>query len=225
MDYKLILSWTATVSQIGLLLTGTQVCFKIIRSGNTGHIALFPFVACCLSGILWTKYGLLIDDFPITFVSGAGMVSQSIYIFIYYINTREKRSAAIKILWSFLGVTSVLSYIKYYVEDLETAIRHLGLICSGFSVAVYGSPLVSLAQVVKQKSTEYLTFSLCLANFVVSLQWFMYGHLVQDAYIKLPNALGVLLSVIQLSLFILYPSAPQRTVIYTPGSKPSKLEI
>lgn len=51
-----------------------------------------------------------------------------------------------KILWSFLGVTSVLSYIKYYVDDSETAITHLGLICSGFTVAVYGSPLVSLVR-------------------------------------------------------------------------------
>ncbi|KAK3706537.1 hypothetical protein QZH41_013029 [Actinostola sp. cb2023] len=113
------------------------------------------------------------------------MVSQSIYIFIYYVNSRDKKNVMLKILWSFLGVTSVLSYVKYYVQDTETAIIHLGFVSSGFSVAVYGSPLVSL----------------------------------------LPNGLGVLLSSVQLSLFVCYPTVPQKTITYTPDSKPSKLEV
>ncbi|XP_031555159.1 sugar transporter SWEET1-like [Actinia tenebrosa] len=227
MDSKLMISWTATLSQAGLLLTGAQTCLRIIRNGSTGEVALFPFLACCLSSVLWTKYGLLQEDFPITLISCAGMISQSIYILIYYtnVNARDKKNISVKLLLAFLTVTSILSYIKYYVEDVETASMHLGFVCSGFSVAVYGSPLVSLATVIRKKSTECLTFSLCIANFIVSLQWLMYGQIVQDNFIKIPNGVGVLLSTIQVSLFICYPSKPQKTITYTPGTKPSKLEI
>jgi len=43
------------------------------------------------------------------------------------------------------------------------------------------------AEVVKRKSTEFLTFSLCLANFIVSLQWCVYGLLVNDNFITVSN--------------------------------------
>ena len=45
---------------------------------------------------------------------------------------------------SFLGVCSLLTYIKYYTEDYDTAVFHLGFVASGFTVAVYGSPLASV---------------------------------------------------------------------------------
>lgn len=48
---------------------------------------------------------------------------------------------------AFLGVSSILIYIKYYTEDHNTAVYHLGYVASGFSIAVYGSPLVSVVRV------------------------------------------------------------------------------
>ena len=48
---------------------------------------------------------------------------------------------------AFLGVCSILIYIKYYTEDHNTAVYHLGYVASGFSIAVYGSPLVSVVRI------------------------------------------------------------------------------
>ncbi|EDO37599.1 predicted protein [Nematostella vectensis] len=225
MDAKALLSWTATISQFGMLLSGAQICLRIQRQGSTGDVAVLPFLATCASSILWTKYGLLTKDFPITVISAAGIIFQSLYLLIFYLNSRDKKTLNPKLFWSFCLVCGVLSYIKYHVMDKETAVFHLGLVCSVFSVAVYGSPLVSLATVIRKKSTECLTFSLCLANFLVSLQWAMYGKLAQDNFITVPNSVGALLGSLQLSLFVCYPSTPQRTVTYTPGSKPSSWEV
>lgn len=44
------------------------------------------------------------------------------------------------------------------------------------------------------------------ASFIVCLQWWFYGYLISDNFVQIPNALGCLLSLIQLSLFIIYPS-------------------
>jgi len=40
----------------------------------------------------------------------------------------------------------------------------------------------------------------------VSLQWLLYGWLVDDFYMKVPNTIGSILSAVQLSLFVIYPS-------------------
>ena len=49
---------------------------------------------------------------------------------------------------SFLGVFLLLTYIKYYTGDYDTAVYHLGFVASGFTIAVYGSPLISLVRII-----------------------------------------------------------------------------
>lgn len=44
------------------------------------------------SSILWTKYGILVDDTPIYTIGILGMITQSAYLLFYYINTRDKVS-------------------------------------------------------------------------------------------------------------------------------------
>lgn len=42
--------------------------------------------------------------------------------------------------------------------------------------------------VIRYKSTEFMTFSMCVATFVVSLLWTIYGQLVQDNFILVSGA-------------------------------------
>ena len=56
------------------------------------------------------------------------------------------------------------------------------------------------------KSADSLPFPVILATFITSSQWALYGHLIDDFYIQVPNFLGSVLSAFQLALFIIYPS-------------------
>lgn len=47
---------------------------------------------------------------------------------------------------------------------------------------------------------------MCIFNMVSSTLWAFYGHLRDDKFIILPNAIGMILAIIQLSLFLIYPS-------------------
>ncbi|XP_074624050.1 sugar transporter SWEET1-like isoform X1 [Acropora palmata] len=80
MDIKHIVSWSATLSQFGLLSTGISVCLKIRQQGSTKNITSFPFFTTCLSSTLWTKYGILTNDTALCVVGVAGIVLQSIYL-------------------------------------------------------------------------------------------------------------------------------------------------
>ena len=42
--------------------------------------------------------------------------------------------------------------------------------------------------VIRYKSTEFMTLSMCVATFVVSLLWTIYGQLVQDNFILVSGA-------------------------------------
>lgn len=64
-----------------------------------------------------------------------------------------------------------------------------GLICCGVGVLFFASPLTVLAQVIRTKNTESLPFPIIVSSFFVSLQWFVYGMLIEDSFIQVRELL------------------------------------
>jgi len=220
MDLRQGIAFLATTTSIAFFLTGTQACLKIWRQGSTSNVSFFPFLVVCFNNIFWCKYSILIDDFAFMVTCVVGVTSQLLYMMIYYMYTRDKKEIHMQCCCACLFVFPVLLYVKYFAPDQKTALYYLGCICCLCSVLSYGSPLISVAQVIKTKSTECMTFAMCFANFLVSFLWTTYGHLIGDNFVKFPNLLGFLLCVAQMSLFICYPKSSHRTLTYTRGSKP-----
>ena len=46
----------------------------------------------------------------------------------------------------------MLTYVKYYAGDYDTAVFHLGFVASGFTIAVYGSPLATVVSNISNTS-------------------------------------------------------------------------
>lgn len=62
--------------------------------------------------------------------------------------------------------------------------------------------------VLKKRCCDSMPLPLCTANLLVSSQWCLYGLLVGDVYIVIPNGAGVLLALLQMSLFLVFPRVP-----------------
>ncbi|ETO23208.1 hypothetical protein RFI_13977 [Reticulomyxa filosa] len=72
---------------------------------------------------------------------------------------------------------------------------------------VDGEPFGTVQQVVKDKCTESMPFAISLAMTLNGFSWFGYGWMVTgDPFVYVPNALGFLSGVVQLSLFAIYPN-------------------
>ena len=71
----------------------------------------------------------------------------------------------------------------------------------------FAAPLVSLFEVMRTKSTEVLPFAMIVANFLAGALWSMYGILIGDNFVKIPNFLGFGVSSFQLMLFAYYPTS------------------
>ncbi|EGT30912.1 hypothetical protein CAEBREN_01454 [Caenorhabditis brenneri] len=59
--------------------------------------------------------------------------------------------------------------------------------------------------VIRDREVSTLPFALISVQFMVTLLWLLYGGLVRDVFIMIPAATGMILSVIQLFLFIIFP--------------------
>lgn len=74
-------------------------------------------------------------------------------------------------------------YIQHK-DNFEEAKNSLGIVCCVVTILFFAAPLASFLHVVRVKNTESLPFPIILASFVVSMQWLMYGMLLEDKFIQ-----------------------------------------
>lgn len=86
----------------------------------------------------------------------------------------------------------------------------LGIVCMVLNIADFGAPLAGLRVVIRRRATSTLPLPLCIANFLVSTEWFLYGLLKQDLYLITPNGIGSFLAFCQLVLFVVLPRKPNQ---------------
>ncbi|GAB1598217.1 sugar transporter SWEET1 isoform X1 [Argonauta hians] len=204
-----IMSWITTICTIGVSLIGFEICAKIARKGSPGDISFIPFLIMFISACFWLKYGLLRRIVTVVIVNSVAALLQGMYMCIYYRYSLQRAHLNRLLIVGMMFLLFPLSYIRFYLPDDSSAIDFLGGLCCIISIFSYGSPLTSVFHVVKTKSTECMSFPLATANFVVALEWLLYGALLKDFYVQMPNMCGVLLCLFQFALFCKYPAKPQ----------------
>ncbi|XP_024880423.1 sugar transporter SWEET1 [Temnothorax curvispinosus] len=205
MEIKDVLALSASICTVLQFLAGVLVCKKYIRNGTTGDSSGLAFVTCFMSCSLWLRYGILIGDSFIISVNIFGTILQICYVLIHILYN-VKRSTTIKQFTVAICLVLLVYLYSIYQSDKVLAERYVGFLSCSLTILFFASPLISLAHVIRMKSTESLPFPVIMASMIVSCQWFAYGCLLSDQFIQIPNFMGCILSAFQLSLFLIYPN-------------------
>ncbi|XP_075676062.1 sugar transporter SWEET1-like isoform X2 [Dermatophagoides pteronyssinus] len=192
----------ATIITLFSFLTGIPICRNIQLSGSTDKFSSLPFLVGNVCGYLWLRYGLMLGDPTMTFVNIVGFTLQSLYLIWFYIYTFPKS----KINRAIIAVLSMLLFVHLYIKYTNEPEYFVGLMACLSSLFFSISPMPLVFEVIRTKCTEQLPFSLIASSFLVTLLWFIYGSLIGDAFVQIPNGLGACIYGVQLSLFTIYPS-------------------
>ncbi|XP_036330589.1 sugar transporter SWEET1 [Rhagoletis pomonella] len=202
--YDVLLETTAVVSTVLQFLSGVIICRKYIQKKSTGESSGLPFICGFLSTSFWLRYGLLTGERSVALVNVIGIFLFLCYTMVYYVFSVNKKSY----MRQFGFVLCILFGVWYYTDSIEAdaeKIRVMGLICCIITVCFFAAPLTMLVHVIRMKNSESLPFPLIAMTFLVSVQWVIYGVIISDTFIQIPNFLGCLLSLLQLCLFVVYP--------------------
>ncbi|KAH9519157.1 hypothetical protein Btru_074852 [Bulinus truncatus] len=204
MDWISILAFVATVTSFTNQFVGIEICFHIVRKGNTGDISPVPFIAFFVSAAIWFKYGLMMKITNVILTSGLGTLLQFLYICFYYVYCTKKTQ-----FYGFFIIGTIilfipLLYVTFFEEEINVATQNIGLYCAGVGILCYASPLATLSKVIKQKSTSSISFPLCFVNFLCAVEWSLYGAAIEDYVLLIPNFLGIFLGLAQFYLFWIY---------------------
>jgi len=197
-----ILSLTAICTTITLFFCGIPILIEIVRRKSTHEISAFPFLMGFLGGSFWLRYGFMRADLTMISVNVVGVVLMFIYLICYTCYTENKASIITKITIVVGIICSMLVLVEIYGIQI---VDPLGFVCMTFNILNFGAPLAGVSVVFKKKCCDALPLPLCTANLLVSAQWCLYGIMVTDKYIIIPNGAGVVLALLQISLFFVFP--------------------
>ncbi|XP_052187664.1 bidirectional sugar transporter SWEET3-like [Diospyros lotus] len=195
-----------------LLYTAPILTFsRVIKKKSTGEFSCVPYIIALLNCFLYTWYGLPVvsyrwENFPVVTINGLGMLLELCFILIYFwfASAKEKRKVAMLtvsavVVFCITAITSAFAFHDHCHR--KVLVGSVGLVAS---IAMYGSPLVVVKQVIKTKSVEFMPFYLSFFSFLASSLWMAYGLLSHDLFLASPNLVGSPLGIIQLVLYCKY---------------------
>ncbi|XP_048338809.1 sugar transporter SWEET1 [Sphaerodactylus townsendi] len=206
-----LLSAACLAFTLGMFGTGLSDLRQIFATQSVENIQFLPFLTTDVNNLSWLSYGFLKGDWTLIIVNAVGATLQTLYILVYFCFSPEKPAVLLKT----AGLLTVLlvgyCYFNLLIPDVPTRLARLGLFCSLFTITMYLSPLADLAKIIRTRSTECISFPLTVTTFLASTSWTLYGLLLQDLYIAIPNVPGIVTSVIRFWLFWHFPPDPNRT--------------
>lgn len=208
LNTKDLVSSLAVISTVLQFLSGVLVCRQYLKNRTTGEASALPFISTMLSCSFWLLYGLVRHEDKIIFVNTIGVVLMSVYTSVFYCYTPKKMTVLKQLFLMTFFLLLVIGYV-YNETNHELLVNRLGILCCSLTLLTIISPMSKLFHVLKVKSTECLPFPMILMSFFVSLLWYIYGVIINDAYLQMPNFLGGVLAMSQLSLFVCFPRKPQ----------------
>ena len=91
----------------------------------------------------------------------------------------------------------VISYLSYYVIYFKA----VGIAANVFNVLMYAATGEKIYRVIKTKNYQLMPIFSIIGSFFSSLCWLIYALLDFEINVLIPNALGLVLSVVQLIVY------------------------
>lgn len=165
------------------------------------------FVMLVCNGFIWAMYGILASDSLVSFANICSIVLGIIYVGIFYNychNKMRKNQMARTVGGAFLLMT-LLFMVIFNMQDVKQSINYLGLLGSLTAILLMASPLSSAKQVIKDQTSKYLPIPAVITSFFNAFAWTLYGLIIKDPFISVPNTLGLIAAVIQICLLFAFP--------------------
>lgn len=188
------------------------VSHEIWQTGNSRGLSSVPCFALMSNSFNWAIFGFLKRELPVFLPNCIGTVSGFICVVVYSAYSKE----AIPLI-NFIAAFAVIS-LSLFLAFCVSSVEAVGLLGDCLSVFMMASPLATLLQVVRDKSTRSMPFYTSLTSWAKGVGGGLYAYIrVKDIILLVPNLLGVVLASGQLLLFAVY-SRPEVAIRYTPVS-------
>ncbi|CAM9002195.1 unnamed protein product [Rhodiola kirilowii] len=194
------------------MLAPVPTFYSICKNKSTGAFQCIPYILNIFGALVWIYYASHLVDVLLIAINSLRVVIATAYILIFVMYaTKAARMSIMKQLLCNSVVVGALVLIAQLIIKNEaiTRVKFLGWACVIYSIAAFVAPLGVIEQVRRTKSVEFMPFGLSLLLTINAVMWSVYGSLLKDLYIQIPNFLGITLGTAQLVLYMAYHNSEE----------------
>ncbi|KAK9804872.1 hypothetical protein WJX72_009611 [[Myrmecia] bisecta] len=178
------------------------------KERRLGELNPMPYAAMILNHTGWIVYAVLRNDWFIFVADAPGLLCGVWITFsllpLASLKMQDRLHGLVLLaatLWCLLAMVTMIISSK----SAHATILLWGWTVSVTQVVLFASPLSTLYQAVKQRSSASFHLGLSIMSFISSLMWTIYGLTSKNLFLLVPNLLGVLLSIAALGVCVFLP--------------------
>lgn len=179
---------------------------KITSKKSVMNFPLLPYSSMFVNSFLWTVYGLLMNEQKIWVTNAFGFILSFYYFFQFQkfcpkhvTNLPGKLSHHVRGTTFIILVTAISAFSMG--KSVANVIGKAGvLICC----LLFFSPLSTMSTVIQTKSAKSIPFPFTIACCINCFLWAFMGLGMGDFNVYFPNVVGLIFSLTQLFLKVLY---------------------
>lgn len=178
------------------------IMLELYRSKDTSKIPYLLFIFTILNCEFWCIYGIKIDAWPVWLCNSVGLVTNHIYITMYfiYLNVSVNRKIFF-IAGLYASFVISFSIVFIFVDNIKI----IGNIAMIWNILMFAAPLQKLVEVIKKKDSSFIPIWVSATMVFCSIIWIAYGYFKErDTFIIIPNSIGLTICVIQVVLYFIF---------------------
>ncbi|CRL05765.1 CLUMA_CG018793, isoform B [Clunio marinus] len=168
----------------------------------------FSFFNVMSRTALSVRFSQLLNDEAMLKTNIVGFSITVIYvsIFFHFVSPDEKFNHLMKILVAAAFIGLMIIYSK--VEDPEKVQTRFGFVLTAFIYSLMVMPVIEVKKALYEKCTRHMPFPMIVSGTLVGSCWFLHGIIINNGIVILQNSTMLGLNLVQLSMFVIYPSQP-----------------
>uniref|UniRef100_A0A1I7SH97 Sugar transporter SWEET1 n=1 Tax=Bursaphelenchus xylophilus TaxID=6326 RepID=A0A1I7SH97_BURXY len=153
---------------------------------------------CC-----WYRHGLMTNDNVNIYLNLVNLVVFSFYTLAFAYYQPIRKYLYIQVISLVFTIYSIIQYVDGHQEHEKPDVM-ASVAAATQIISLFGG-VNDIIRAISLKTTEYIPASIQFGIFALTLQWTFYGIAVQNYYIAAANVAGLLVNVVTLGLYFVYP--------------------
>jgi solute carrier family 50 protein (sugar transporter) len=212
-----------------LWLTTFSICFTFLplfvvqewrRRGSADGFSSVNFVLPMLMMSCWFRHGQMTNDKVNLYLNGFNLIVFALYVvaFAYY---QPKRKYLFGQLISLvLTVYTLFHYVNGHNPEAQPDL--MAAIAAGTQIVSLAGGIYDIKRAVDLKTTEFIPAPIQFGIFALSVQWAYFGIAIGNYYMAAANIAGLIVNVVTLALYVIYPPRTWRVPIFNVGPTEKK---
>jgi solute carrier family 50 protein (sugar transporter) len=199
-----IFGWAALCLNMCIYLTPVLPFINVLKGkvsyeDTPGVLVSATYVNC----FCWYIYGDMIFSDQVKICNCIGAIISLCLIVIYLVYEIRKFTldAILNALIIITGSYATYRGLTIVVDDDAV----IGKICNVTAIIVFLNPMYLIYKVIREKNNYILIpiYTAWVSLFAYGL-WVIYGIIIKDVYLMVPNVIGIVLSIIQICIYIIF---------------------